>query len=381
MTSLLSALLFIVPAHAELNVDQVIQRDARDGVQVADVIRNADEVKNLSAVFDLKGRVLKPGEAIYMIVPPHLAQGLLDFASLTHSQHPDEENECRSADGRDCLPAYTSLEFFNDVDGRERGWRCWGGIGSGPCNSKFAEIRGGTPETDNLYEWTHKGHIGLGDGDEDRDRGRGGRNRDRDRRPSLRPLKPALMRVRSVGEDSAHIYRIILKTVPPRPTSQEEFIFAEGLSFGDFETARGRRYPGNPSMGDYGDALQLNRRSRPDHENLPSNWSVRNGSIQMPLKAGLRLSAVDIACGDGRPVPEGGDPEQYRGNAVVTIQWIRGNRVLETIMDQENVGTNGVMRASPADLSRKIEDGDALRIMVPKGEAKVMGIRLGYLEN
>lgn len=299
---------------------------------------------------------LKTNEQVEFLIPEKYHGRQLDFASMTHRQDPDEENECvPTTPGRDCLPGYTDLEFL-----ASNGWRHWGGVGSGPKNSKFAELRRGQGETDNLYEWRRKGHVG-----EDEDL-------------SKDPLFFTRVRAVSLGEDSIHLNRVIIKYLPPKPTITDDFDFSEGFKMGDYETTAGRVYPGNPSLGDYGTALAVSRHNAPVHAKIPADWKLAPGKLLIPLVPGRRLSFVDVAVGDMRKVPAGGDAENYRGGARVNITRIEGGRQAETMMKGENVGTNGVMRATPASHDKVTAAGDFIEIEIPRGLAQIMGIRVGY---
>lgn len=299
---------------------------------------------------------LRTNEEVEFIVPEKYHGRQLDFASLTHRQDPDEEDECvPTTPGRDCLPGYTDLEFL-----ASNGWRHWGGVGSGPRNSKFAELRKGLGETDNLYEWRRKGHVGL---DEDL---------------SKDPLFFTRVRAISLGEDSIHLNRVIIKYLPPKPTAIDDFAFSDGFVMGDYETTAGRVYPGNPSLGDYGTSLAVSRYAAPAHFKIPADWRLSPGKLQIPLVPGRRLSFVDVAVGDMRKVPAGEDADNYRGGARVNITRIEGGRAAETMMKGENVGTNGVMRATPASHEKVTHAGDFIEIEIPRGLAQIMGIRVGY---
>lgn len=299
---------------------------------------------------------LKTNDEVEFLIPEKYLGRQLDFASMTHRQDPDEEDECvPTTPGRDCLPGYTDLEFL-----ASNGWRHWGGVGSGPRNSKFAELRKGLGETDNLYEWRRKGHVGM---DED---------------SSKEPLFFTRVRAVSLGEDSVRLNRVIIKYLPPKPTVIDDFVFSEGFRMGDYETTAGRVYPGNAAMGDYGTSLEVNRYSAPSHASIPADWLLEPGTLKIPLKVGQRLSYIDLAVGDMRKVPDGGDPENFRGGARVNIRRLSGGRAQETLMKGENVGTNGVMRGTPASHENVVQAGDYLEVEVPRGNAQIMGIQIGY---
>jgi len=361
---LFGSLLLLMPlsfAHA-ISPDEIIREDQRNGIMAATNLVQPVQVSDLQAVYDLKDRALggRGRQAIYLAVPSHLQRGLLDSISLTHRQDPREERECRSGSDRDCLPAYVSTEVFDSL--RTRGnWRYWGGTGSGPLNSKFAEIRDGRGETDNIYEWSRKGHHSV----------------ENEKDFSKDEISPALLRIRSVGKDDARIQQVVLKISPPRVAIMDDLIFAQGLKFGDYVTAHGRRYPGNPGMGDYGYALMLESDHRPRHIKLDRSFPVERGSFRLPLKAGQRLVSVDVACGDMKPVPGGADPQRYRGGAYITIRrWVRGVPA-EDLVKNFNVGSNGVIRATSQNINRIVGQNEEIEIKAERGHISVMGVRIG----
>ncbi len=226
----------------------------------------------LRLIYKFSNYSLPGGSEIYLSIPTHFEAKPIDFVFVTHKQDPKQELECRSqSDGVkmiDCLPGYTSFEVKdqNSVSASED-WRFWGGSGSGPFNSKFAEVRSGRGETDNLYEWRKKGHISVVTN-----------------RKSNAPLVPSDMRIRSVGKDSIILQEVVVKFLPPTPSDYDDVIFATGFEFGDFSTTIGRKYPGNPSAGNYGSSLSLNRKMTPQHRNIPNHWKVERGELLIPLK-------------------------------------------------------------------------------------------------
>lgn len=315
------------------------------------------EVKAVSALYDFHQLKMHPGEVVYLEVPRELKGSTVDWTSVQHRQDPREETECPRSP-RDCKPAYTSVEFL-DTHGR---WQCWGGRGSGPCDSKFAEIRmPQMPETDDLYEFPRHGHI---------DAETGAR--------SYEPLFAQRLRVRNLGVDDLYLHKVLFKVTPPEPTTVRDVIFSWGLDFGDFVTQRGRHYAGDADTGDYGHAMHLNRYSTPHHSRLPNEWRTEQGVLVIPLEAGRVLEAIDVAAGDMRRVPYGANPERYRGDANLTVELVRDGRVVDTLIDHENIGDNGIIRGSPTDITKSAHAGDMIRMYCVIGDASIMGIRLSY---
>lgn len=352
--------LLIAPNVFAATGNDVLNYDSSKSIRSVGISKAVSST-DLQLTYDLRDLKLQAGETIYLEIPAQYSQMPLDFAALTHRQDPKYETECRGGGDRDCHPGYTSLEFFDGNQSNMRdGWRYWGGVGSGPLNSKFAEIRSGRGETDNLYEWRKKGHYSV-----------------EGKKSSHQELKPVIARIRSIGPDMVRIQRVIFKFLPPMANNIRDVVFSDGFVFGDYATSSGRRYPGRADQGDYGNPLKLRTYERPDHHKLPKDWSTSKGSIRIPLPAGETLGWLDLAVGDMKEVPRGADPEQYRGGASLTVKRVLGSHVIETLMDDENVGTNGVMRALPSKIGQVIASGEELEISVDGSSAKIMGIRLG----
>ncbi len=199
-----------------------------------------------------------------------------------------------------------------------------------------------------------------------------------DHNGSNAPLFIQRMRVRSLGLDNVRVQQVILKVLPPNPAQINSIVFAYGLDFGDWKTGKGRDFPGRPSRGDYGYALELNRQSTPNHPSIPATWKTGHGTLIIPLEKGQKLISIDIACGDMKRVPRGADPQDYRGGGSLTVLVKNAsNSVLDSFMNRENVGTNGVMRGFTKNPNFASSQGDYIEVSAPSGTVKIMGIRLG----
>jgi hypothetical protein len=352
---------FQIASAADLNSAILFDRQQGD-VREVGTVKPAEEY-DYRIVYSFSDLKMKKGETVYLQLPKRAMGQLLDFAIVTHKQDNGDERECRYYNPQnDCYPAYTSVEFL-DAHSSVNGdmWRYWGGVGSGPLNSKFAEIRRAEGESDNLYEWARHGHLGVDS-----------------KKKIYRSLAIAGVRVRSMGPDSMVLQRVIVKLAPPMTTDFDEGIFSRGLEFGDYLTAQGRRYPGHPSAGDYGTPLTLDGRGKSHSTpNIPKAWNYKNGALEIPLDKNKKFQSLDIACGDGKRIPYGANPENYRGNGKVTVKYVRPDGSSEILMDRENVGTNGVMRATLSSL-KKPARGGYLSVYSNQGTVRVMGVRVAY---
>lgn len=320
----------------------------------------------LKLTYKFRDLNLQPNDVIYLNLPEKFKSRPVDFVFITHKQDPRDEKECVSAFYNgvpwDCSPGYTSFEIKDaNADQKNEEWRHWGGPGSGPFNSKFAEIRSHQGETDNLYEWAKYGHISVAS-----------KNRSHD------PLIPSQFRVRSVGPDSIILQEVVVKFLPDEPKKMTEVIFAQGLAFGNFIDAKGRKYPGRAAYGDYGTALRLGPHNTPPHSLIPQHWDAFKGGLSIPLDESESFRFIDIACGDMRP-NNGSNPDAYRGNGKLSVWLVRARDGSKTqLMNFENVGTNGVMRATLDPREPKTRPEDRLLIESPSDVVQIMGIRLGF---
>lgn len=351
--------LFISAVSNAQSIQQVISEDSQHGVAIKGAVIAPARVSDNTLVFDLRDINLNPNQALYLSIPTQFHDKTLDFLSITHRQDPYDERDSRRSGKLDTFPGYTSVEVYDLHQPSKDAWRYWGGHGSSSFNSKFAEIRGGTGETDNLYDWQRKGHHSV-----------------RTEAHSIGPIAPFLLRVRSIGPDSVRVQKVILKTLPPPPNFFEEVIFSRGLNFGDFATAAGKQYPGNPNFGNYGQALKIGQGRPPHHPSIPQRWQTGNGSIRIPLRPGDVLRAVDIAIGDMHSVPAGADPDNYRGGASLRVTRLRNSQRVENLIDYENIGSSGTMRALPERSDVAAGANEEIEISVSGDVASIMGIRV-----
>lgn len=316
---------------------------------------------DLSRNFKNDGVSIDPNDEIQLVVPKSYFNKSIDFVYITHKQKPDQlQQNCGGDSKTDCIPAYTSFEVMPSVQASlSQEWRCWGGVGSGPCHSKFAEIRSYEGETDNLYEWYTHGYVKTSS-------------------PGIKefaPLKPQAFRVRSLGQDTVWVQKVVVKFSPSNLTHKVDHIFSNGLNFGDWLTASGRRYPGHADVGDYGRAIRLSKTNK--YYQIDSDKVVlETDGLHIRTNVTDRLSFIDIACGDMKPVPPGEDPDDYRGNGKLSVE-IRTAHHNFSVMVRENVGSNGVMRALiPEELTQ--EPVEEVFISGRGSQISIMGVRLGF---
>lgn len=324
----------------------------------SDISHKSTNYKDLESTYYFNSLSLNKGEFFDIAVSKEYGGLSLDFISITHRQSPSEESECPSFSDKDCFPSYTSVEVLNE----NNEWRYWAGKGSGPYNSKFAEIRSRkNGETDNLYHWMSVGHIGF----EQKDYSRAA-------------IYPKIVRVRNLGPDSSRIEKLVIKFNPKKVEELREVLFSQEFQFGDYITALGEKLPKSSYYGDYKNPLTLSPHSIATHKNLPGNWKVKKGQIQIPICCQKNLVFVDVAIGDMRYTTGGGSLDDYRGSARLTINVVYPDLTIKPLMKSENIGSTGVLRASPEKISESIPDGSFLTITVENDVAQIMGIRIGF---
>ena len=332
------------------------------------------KIKSFSLEYDLgrEGVELFYNQALYLEIPEDFLKRNLvfDFASIAHRQDFHRERQQNpwssiGADYEDRRPGYTSLEFHIQ-NSDEDGWIYWGGNGSGPRNSKFAEIRGNDrPEVDNLYEWQRHQWKRVSNG-----------------QSGNTPFSIDSARIVSLGQDPIRAHKVILKFLPPIPQYFSRHIFASGLDFGDFASGLQRKFPGNHKCGDYGrGALVIEPRGRISKNLVPSDWEVEDGRLYIPLAKGSHFQTVEIATGDMKR-NNCANARYSRGGALVSVDIVQKGSFTDTVVDElmhkENVGTNGVMRAVSSQLEYLAQEGDFIRITVNSDATSIMGIQLGF---
>lgn len=333
------------------------------------------KVRSFSIEYDLgnEGIELFNKQSLYLEIPEDFINRKLifDFASIAHRQdlrREQSENSWTNVSSptyNDNSPGYTSLELHLQ-DSDEEGWIYWGGKGSGPRNSKFAEIRrNDRPEVDNLYEWQRHQWKRVSDGQSDN-----------------APFSIDAARIVSLGSDPIRAHKVILKFLPPTPKYFSRHLFSNGMDFGDFASGLNRRFPGNHKCGDYGrGALLIEPHRKISKSLLPSEWESEESRLYIPLPKGSHFQSIDIATGDMKR-NNCADAKHFRGGALISVDIVQKGSFKDTVIDElmsrENVGTNGVMRAVSTQMSYPSQEGDYLRITVSSDSASIMGIQVGF---
>ncbi len=314
--------------------------------------------------YEFGSRRLNPGEALEVEVPSMLRSQPVEFVLLSHRQdRAFDRSGVRSHKDYDSTPAYSSVQVFDDSFGPDEAWRYWLGPASSDLGAKFAEVRSReSPEVEGLYSWRKYGHGAVAF----------------PWRRSLEPVRASRLRVVSTGVDPVFLHGLVLKVAPRVPSRLLEKVFSPGTRFGDYVTGEGTRYGGGERFGGmYPDAIEL-RRYGEWHADLGDGFVANGREIRIKLPPDVAITSIDVAAGDARGLDE--DGEYRRGGGKLTIEWVRGGRVLQTLMRAENTGPQGIYRGMPERRDERTSSGDEIVLRTEGGTISVMGVRAGFSE-
>ena len=312
---------------------------------------------SVSVEYSFTEIALKPDDIIYFYIPERLAKSTLSQIGMSHRQK-------GSAPVRDSNPGLTSaLVYSEDMPGEEL--RFWAGHSSGKLGAKFAEYRP-KPEFDALYEWPRLGHKGIGKKDK-----------------SIQPIRPNVLRLQNVGTDIVWLSKAYVEVIPSVAANYQTEIFTPKSDFGDAATMAKRWYGGGQSeMGTFPNALRLSSRDHGFQPPLPSNMKVIKNNLQIVLPVGEKFSSIDVMVGDTYPDriqnKDGGMGSLGNAKLTITIENTKTG-TKRILLEDKNVGPQGVISASDIVKAPAIIDGDILVISNEwkASTAYIMGLKIG----
>lgn len=323
-----------------------------------------------------QGIELKPGQSIYLDVPPDLSNRPVRFAALGHRQDPRVKHERGWKPGEwDQHPTLTSFRIHDAKAKSETdAWRYWNGQSSGAFGAKFPEIRN-VPEIEGLYEWRKWGHSGVQTQMRSND--------------ALYPDALEIVAMSKNGDktnDSVYVSQVTLKVLPPKP---DEYLgdnlapdgtvaFSPGTSLGEMDIETGRKYGGGQTFGGkFPGALALGGGAVPP---LPKGWKVEGRELVIPVPPGKRVVSVEIAGGDSHPDgvtnSDGGSGTPGWAKLDMGIEEAATGKI-DWFNNNENVPPEGVMMGSPTNCARVTQTGDKIRIRGRNDILYIMGVRIG----
>lgn len=282
---------------------------------------------------------MKPNESVYFHVPPEYRDRGVRFMVLGHRQ---DVNDGNSTEGWDNKPGLSSVQVHS-----KSGWSYWQGPASGKGGAKFAEVRP-VAEIENLYDWDVYGHTNI-----------------KTEVNSKTALTPDAMKVTSVGADEVLLSELTLKVRPPKETSKEEIIYSEGTAFTPDSPDKKYKLSGGQAFGGL----------------FPNAKAIKGrNQIVIPVKAGMKITSIDVACGDSHPdgVTNKDGGSGTPGWAKLSIGIMKPNGETKWLMNRENVPPEGMLMASPDDCDEKIEEGSQVVIKSDSDTTYVMGVHIGY---
>lgn len=320
----------------EMKVSEMKKVAAKSSGKPILFVTEPTKVTCSSVSYEIPEVQMTPGDAVYFHVPEVLRERGVRFMVIGHRQ------EGFKSDGWDDKPGLSSVQVYSKDK-----WSYWNGPASGKKGAKFAETRG-YPEIENLYDWGHYGHNDM-----------------ETEETSNTALLPEMMKVESVGTDKVLLSQLTLKVEPFEETSNAETVYTPGTKF--FPNNKDKKYELGGGQSHQG--------------TFPQAKAVSPGSeIVIPLKAGQKITSVDVACGDSHPDKitnsDGGSGTQ--GWAKLSIGIKKPNGQIKWLMSRENVPPEGMMMASPDDCDEKIATGSSLVIRSDADTTYVMGVHVGY---
>ena len=326
---------------------------------------NPDKRTSNSVSYKFPSQPLAPGESIYLWVPSDLQKRGVDFVVLGHRQNPDTQTGTTPGEKWDKVPGLTSVTVYDKNRAPDERWRYWNGSASGKNGAKFAEV-GKSFELEGLYEWSQLGHNSV--------KTSGGTQHDE--------LKPTLVKITSVGQDTVELSELTLKTSMAESDSSKEAIFSPGTKFGNQKDGQGYDLKnGQKNEGLFPGAIPLKSFTEPafDKAQLPSGWKLEKGKLIIPLEKGKILTNVEIAAGDAHPDKIRNEDGGYgtKGWSRMTVTQKSGMDS-QVLMDHENVPPEGFLKAAPVKCGRPISDGEYLIIQADSDVSYLAGIKLNY---
>jgi hypothetical protein len=362
MKFLLTILLFISAwAIAETNLE-ILARLVKDESygKVIQVFEKPTHETTISAGYKFDEMKIRPNEILYFLVPERLSGSAVSQVGFGHRQ-----DGRKLVDGeRDSNPAITSALVYDKTKVNDE-LRYWAGHSSGKFGGKFAEYRKRS-EFDALYEWPIFGSKGVVS---------------RDKTKEL--VYANAIRIQNTGTDDLYFNQLYLEVMPTVGEEYQEIIFTPKSDFGDVATMRGRYYGGGQVLkGTFPNALRIDSKGHRHYPTLPANMMVDKNKIYIELTVGKKLSSVEVMCGDTYPdmVPNKDKGWGTLGNAKLSIyleNMISSEKRM--LLEEKNVGPQGVISASEVDSQKVIAPGDRLVIENKRGKstAHIMGIRIG----
>lgn len=332
--------------------------EATNGSKFVGLYDEPSSRSSSSVTYDFPERTLQPGECLYFAIPVDLQKRATNFVVIHHRQDPGEQKGTEGDSKWDSVPGTTSMQVLDSS--HSDSWRYWKGPASGARGAKFAEVSH-SMEIENLYDWTHYGHAG-----------------DRSAKSSNSALHPEGARLCSNGQDPVRVGHLTLKVDPPQADHEEEQIFSSGTSFGSPRENK-KLGGGQDFQGLFPGALALGGYSQ---TKLPAGWKKDANGVSLPLKAGMTLSAVELAAGDSHPDKINNSDGGWgtKGWARLTVQIRRADGTRDVLMNRENVPPEGFLIGTPESLKRPIAEGDRLEIQSQSDVTYLMGLRMSYLK-
>ncbi|MBI2378948.1 MAG: hypothetical protein HYV07_33445 [Deltaproteobacteria bacterium] len=341
---------------------------AEKKTKIVDLVKTPTAKTSLSAKYTFggyQGRLLKPGEELMLELPKELRGKAVRTVILRHRQDPSSDTGVTPGEKHDSKPGLTAVHLHATNFPEPQAWRHWNGPwgASGPEGAKFAEPRGaGDPENEIEFDWHIRGHSGVAGGGS-----------------SQNKLHADAVRVRSLGDDPVFVHMVEIQMLPPKADQYLEAAFCEGTKIGDPETGAGKKLTGGQAFGGkFPGALELPSGGA-GTQKLPEGWSFKSGRLEVALPPGVKLTGIDVACGDsfpdGKTNKDGGTGTPGWSKMYMTLQKAAGQS--DAFMSDQGVPPEGVLSGAPTDPDYVTKPGDKFILSNGGSTLYVMAVRLG----
>jgi hypothetical protein len=315
-----------------------------------------------------EGIKLEPGQQILLEIPKHLRGRPVYQAIMEHRQVASEKSSALGGGEKpwDHTPGLTALHFSVVSESKGQSWRYWHAPwgSSGAEGGKYAELRPDW-ESESHFDFAKNGTVAVEGGDLHKE-----------------VICIDGLRLRGVGKDPTFIRQVLVTFAPPKPDHVEEHCFTPKTKIGDLLTTKGQNLAKDREKGTFPGALVLydGGADAGGASPLPAGWLHEAGQLRVPLRVGVYLAGVELACGDTKPdgLPNSDGDIGTQGHSKLRIGLLRaGAAEPEWLMEDHGVPPQGVLFAGPSK-HKRLEAEDQLVLGASVDPTYVMALRLSY---
>ncbi|MBL7715040.1 MAG: hypothetical protein JNL01_06190 [Bdellovibrionales bacterium] len=333
-----------------------------EGIHAVELITEPSHQGCSWIAFKFPEKKLLPGEALYFSISEDLRTKPVTFVVLGHRQDPGSEKGMNRETKWDDVPGLTSVQVHSSTGDAAKAWRYWAGQASGEKGAKFAEVSY-SPEIENLYEWLSTGHSAVSDDSH-----------------TTHPVRIDAARAVSLGKDPVWISQLVIKTKSPVVKTWIEAIFSPGTEFPATSDKKPVYGGGQSFRGKFPGAFELPARKDVPIEQSKKGFKRHGEDLVLPLVAGRKLAAIEVAAGDSHPdeITNSDGGWGTKGWSKLSIGILSSDGQVRWLMERENVPPEGILMTGPKRCSDVIKEGDQLIIRGEDDTVYLMGVRVGF---